>query len=291
VWRSAAAGDRLAVDRDRQGRGQEGDHGRDLAGVDERAGQVAAGHPPLDLGGLDAGRRCLRDENARRRLGTGQPGVDGVHVDAGRAQLVGQVLGHRRHGHVADGSDDRPGAEGGQPADADDPAPAGLDHARRHRLGTPQVAHHLDVHIRPERIAGDLGQRQRRRLPGRPSGAVDQDVDAAKPVPRGRHQFPHGSVVAGVNPEGGHGPARGCAQLGSRLGQPGRVTGRDRHLSALGQQRRRGRLADAAATAGHERPPSSQLQIHLSVPSIFSPLCLVKYSVMPFGYTSVHDRE
>jgi hypothetical protein len=77
-------------------------------------------------------------------------------------------------------------------------------------------------------------------MPGRPRGAVDQDVDAAQPVLPGLDQLPHRGVVAGVHLEGGHGPARGGAQVGGR--------------------------ADAAAPAGHERTPPAQLQIHLSPP-------------------------
>ena len=47
-------------------------------------------------------------------------------------------------------------------------------------LGAAQVAEHLDVHVVPEQLGGDVGQLRRRRLPERLGGAVDEDVDAAE---------------------------------------------------------------------------------------------------------------
>ena len=55
---------------------------------------------------------------------TVSPGWTTVTLMPVRAQLVGQVLGHRGHRDVADRADERAGLPGGQPADVDDPAPA-----------------------------------------------------------------------------------------------------------------------------------------------------------------------
>ena len=148
-----------------------------------------------------------------------------------------------------------------RPGDVDDPPPALVDHQRGDGLGAAQVAEHLDVHVLPEQLAGDLGQLRRRRLAERLGGAVDEDVDAAqrgvgrrRPCARTDASSPVSTTIGvTVRPVA-------ASQLQRRLLQrrPVRAGAID-DVAALVGQRPGHRLADAAAAAGDDRPLAREL--------------------------------
>jgi hypothetical protein len=117
-----------------------------------------------------------------------------------------------------------------------------------------QVAHHLDVHLALQEVAGDVGQRRRHRVAARLGGGVDEDVDAAAEAGdrlRDRAVTCASSVVSATTATTFAPclawPARSRSRRGGRrrgrAGPPRRPPG----------QLARDRLADAAAATGDER--------------------------------------
>ena len=140
--------------------------------------------PALGVGLADALGAGEALHDGGRRLRAREPRVHDGDVDAGRAELVGEILRHRGHGHVAHRPDGRPCRAGRRARDVDDAAPPAAAHVRRDRLRAAEIAEHLHVHVVPEELLGDVGQLGRGRLAGRHRGAVDEDVDAAQGVDR-----------------------------------------------------------------------------------------------------------
>ena len=157
----------------------------------KRRTEVGGCHLLLGLLGRDALGASPRFDHPLAALRPGGAWVDHGDVDPVRAELVRHVLGHRAHGHVAHASDRRPGLTGGEAADVDDAPPSLPPHVRGDLPGAAQVAHHLDVHVGPEVVVGDLGQRRHGAAAEGLGRAVDQYVDPS--------QLPGGAVDHGLH--------------------------------------------------------------------------------------------
>ena len=141
------------------------------------------------------------------------------------------------------------------------PQPRGSHMRSRLARGT-KIAHHLDVHVVPEQVVGDLGQLWRRCLAARLGRGVDQDVEAAERCDRSRHQRPDRAVVLGVDGQSDD-PASGLrSQFTRGTIHIGGVAGGDDKIHALQGQLPGDGAADSLAAAGDQGAFAVQLQIH-----------------------------
>jgi len=188
--------------------------------------------------------------------------MDDGDVDACRAQLVGEGLGQRRDGDVADGPGWRARAARGQAADIDDPAPALSGHVGRGGPGAAQVAKDLGVKGGEQVGVGQVGQGPGGAGAGRLGGVVDQDVDAAQLVGRAADSGAHRRVVGGVGGQREDPAAVRRRQLLACCLQPDLVAGQQGDVRALPGQRAGDGESDAPAPPGDQRPLAGQLQVH-----------------------------
>ena len=182
------------------------------------------------------------------------------HVDAGRAEFVGEHLGQRGDRDITYGPDDAPARTCGQARDVDDAPPTVGDHERRDFASAAQVAHHLHVDVVVKGFVGDLSQLGRDSRPAARAGrVVDEDVDAAELVAHLRHHCPDRLVVARFDLDGDDRAARRGAQLSRGIVQARPITRRDRDVASLSGERSRDCFADAAATTGDQRALTLEL--------------------------------
>ena len=182
-------------------------------------------------------------------LGTGRARVDDVDVDAVRAQLVGERLGHvheRQIAHAAVGAR----VAGRHPADVYDTPPALFAHDGRHRLGAAHVTHHLGVQVGEQVLVAGVVQAAAYQA-ARIGGIVHEDVDPAELGHRGVHQPLHRLVAGGVGGNGYDAPARLGRKLCGSLLEQALSPGADDHADALACELAGYRLSDAHAAARH----------------------------------------
>ncbi len=188
-----------------------------------------------------------------------------MDADGGNAvgrKLVGEVLGERGDGDVAHGADDGAGRARGEPADVDDAARLLLDHVGRHLARHAQVAQHLDVHVGPEVLVGDLAEHGGLGLPADLRGAVDENIDAAEGGGHLGNRLLHGGVLAGVGGNLQHLDAALALDLGRGRRERRLVARNERHVDAFPGELPGDRLADAAVAAGDDRCFAFELEIH-----------------------------
>jgi len=184
------------------------------------------GTPRADgpAGPATAGRRALGPDRVHPHgragpVGPHPAGLQDRHLDAQRRHLGGQD-----RGEPADGPLGR--LVGGQPrrrhpaadrGDLDDPPGPLRAHDRQRRLGQPDHAEQVGVHLGPEVLevhvfdGADVGI----------AGVVDQDVQPAEPGYRGGHGGPGGPAVGHLQRDDGDPLAVLAGQVAERGVPPG----------------------------------------------------------------------
>ena len=215
--------------------------------------RIAGGHFRLHQLGRNAACRRARGHQRRRALGARQSRMHDRDLDPLGPEFVGQVLGHRGHGHVAHAAHRIAGTARGQATDIHDTAPAFVLHGGRHFARAAQVTHHLGIHFGMEKRAGDLAELRRGGKTGRLRRRIDQDVDAAAELLHRQHKrLAHLLVAGGIGAHAHHAPPRLRGQLGRRGSQGLRIARQQRHIGTFLRQHAGDGLADAAAAAGDQ---------------------------------------
>jgi hypothetical protein len=106
-----------------------------------------------------------------------------------------------------------------------------------------------------------LGRQLLERLRPVCPGARNQDFDGPQPLLAGGHDPRTGAWFRDVDRDR-FDDAPSAGAVGGHCFERLRVTRNKQHLRALGRKHAGGRLADAAARAGHHARPAAQPEIH-----------------------------